>query len=292
MTLRILSGLSQIAGFYDGFIVDLWGVVHDGITPYPGAKETLVSLRAAGKKTVMLSNAPRRSFSLIELMAGMGLPTDLYDDVITSGEVVHREMLLRTDPWFAALGTRCLHIGTERDKDLFEGLALDLVADVESAEFVMNTGPDSFDDTIEAFAPLLDASAKRALPMVCANPDLVVLRQDRPLICAGALAQYYERIGGDVRYRGKPDPAIYDVCLDRMGIGDRRRVLAVGDAFHTDIAGARAAGLDSLFCCGGIHAAELGTHYGETPDPARLEATVAAHGDLRPTAAIGGFIRA
>jgi HAD superfamily hydrolase (TIGR01459 family) len=223
-------------------------------------------------------------------MDEMGLPSTLYDHVITSGEAVHREMLLRTDPWFAALGRRCLHIGTERDKNLFEGLSLDLVDELETAEFIMNTGPDRFEDTVEDFVPLLDAAATKALPMVCANPDLVVIRQGRPLVCAGALAQYYERIGGDVRYRGKPDPAIYDVCLDLMGIADRRRVLAIGDAFLTDIAGALGAGLDSLFCCGGIHANEIGTGYGERPDPARLEAVIASHGNLRPTAAIGGFI--
>lgn len=290
MSLSILTGLRELSDRYDGFILDLWGVIHDGITRYPGARESLAELKHRGKRTVMLSNAPRRAYCLIELMSDLGIGRDQYGDVITSGEAVFIEMQTRSDPWFAALGRRCLHVGTERDRNLFEGLDLDLVESLEQAEFLLVTGPDDFDDQVEDFAPLLDAAAGRALPMVCANPDLVVIREGRPLVCAGALAAYYERIGGVVRYRGKPDPAIYDVCLERLGMSDRRRVLAVGDAFHTDVAGAQAAGLDSLFCTGGIHADEIGTIYGKTPDPARVEAAIAAHGNLRPTAVIGGFI--
>ncbi|HXP97123.1 MAG TPA: TIGR01459 family HAD-type hydrolase [Telmatospirillum sp.] len=290
MSVPILAGLRDVADRYDGFILDLWGVIHDGVTPYPGAKACLAELTCRGKRIVMLSNAPRRASSLIKLMSAMKIGRDLYGDVITSGEAVFLEMSTRQDPWFFALGRRCLHVGTARDKDLFDNLDLDLVETVEQAEFLLVTGPEHFDDRIEEARPLLESAAARALPMVCANPDLVVIVEGRPLVCAGALAAYYEEIGGDVRYRGKPDPAIYDVCLDRMEIADRAKVLAVGDAFLTDVAGARAAGLDSLFCSGGIHAAELETVYGETPSSAKIEAAIAAHGNLRPTAAIGGFI--
>lgn len=290
MTVPILTGLRDLGDRYDGFILDLWGVIHDGITAYPGAKAALAELKRRGKRTVMLSNAPRRASSMIELMDEIGIERDLYGDILTSGEAVFIEMRTRQDPWFAALGRRCLHVGTERDRSLFEGLDLDLVETVEQAQFLMVTGPDDFDARLEDSMPLLDAAAGRALPMVCANPDLVVISEGRPLVCAGALAAYYERIGGPVRYRGKPDAAIYDVCLERLGIADRRKVLAVGDAFHTDVAGAHAAGLDSLFCSGGIHAAEIGTVYGETPPLAGVEAAIAAHGHLRPTAVIGGFV--
>ncbi|PKU22311.1 TIGR01459 family HAD-type hydrolase [Telmatospirillum siberiense] len=290
MSVPILTGLRQIADHYDGFILDLWGIIHDGFTRYPGTRETLAELKRRGKRTVMLSNAPRRARSLIDLMTELGIERDLYGDIITSGEAVFLELHSRRDPWFAALGRRCLHVGTERDKDLFEGLALDLVEEVDHAEFLLVTGPFRFDDRVEDSAPLLQAAATRALPMVCANPDLVVISEGRPLVCAGALAAYYEDIGGDVRYRGKPDPAIYDVCMERLGIADRARVLAVGDAFRTDVAGAQAAGLSSLFCSGGIHAEEIGTVYGQTPGADALEAAIVRHGGLRPTAVIGGFI--
>jgi HAD superfamily hydrolase (TIGR01459 family) len=289
MSLRVLDGLRDIVGDYDGLILDLWGVIHDGTAPYPGVADTLAALKAAGKKTVMLSNAPRRGFALIDQLTSLGVPRALYGEVMSSGEAVHRAMESRSDPWFAKLGRRCLHVGPERDLNIFEGLDLELVASVEEAEFLMNTGPDKFEETVADYAPLLGAAASRGLPMVCANPDLMVVRQGQKIICAGALAEYYLDIGGEVRYRGKPDPAIYEVCLELLGITDRKRVLAVGDAFHTDIAGANGAGIDVLFCSGGIHAAEIGTKYGEKPEAARIEAVIAHHDGLRPTAAIGGF---
>ncbi len=290
MSISVLSGLRDIADRYDGFILDLWGVVHDGVAPYPGAADSLARLRDLGKRTVMLSNAPRRAFVLVEMMESMGISRDLYGAVMSSGEAVHLEFARRTDPWFAALGERCLHIGSAADSIIFEGLSLQRVEDVADADFVMNTGPDGFIETMDRYIPLLDAAAARRLPMVCANPDLAVMRRGRRYVCAGALAQYYQTKGCEVRYRGKPDPAIYQVCLDLLGNPARARVLAVGDALHTDIAGADGVGIDSLFCTGGIHGAELGAHYGERPDPERVEALIAAHGGLRPTAAIGGLV--
>jgi HAD superfamily hydrolase (TIGR01459 family) len=286
----VLDGLRDIAGSYDGFILDLWGVIHDGSSAYPGAVDSLARLSRLGKRTVMLSNAPRRAASLIDLMASIGIARHLYGDVMCSGEAVHEALLQRTDPAFAALGPRCLHVGSDRDKRLFDGLRLDFVTGVEDADFLLNTGPDRIEETVADYAPLLDAAAARGLPMVCANPDLVVIRQGREYICAGMLARYYESIGGVVHYRGKPDPAIYKDCLRLLAVSDRRRVITVGDGFPTDVAGAKAAGLDCLFVTGGIHAAEIGTRYGERPDPAAVERAIATHGNLRPTAAIGGFV--
>ncbi|HLN22449.1 MAG TPA: TIGR01459 family HAD-type hydrolase [Patescibacteria group bacterium] len=290
MTVPVIDGLRELADSYDGFILDLWGVIHDGATAYDGAKNTLAQLKALGKKTVMLSNAPRRAFALVNLMTGMGIERELYGEVMSSGEATHLELDRRTDPWFAKLGKRCLHIGPERDRNIFEGLDVELVEHVADAEFLMNTGPDKFEETVLDYARVMDAAAERHLPMVCANPDLLVVRDGKKIICAGALAEYYQSMGGDVRFRGKPDPAIYDVCLDLLGIDDRKRVLAVGDAFHTDIAGASGAGIDVLFCSGGIHSHEIGTVYGQRPEAANIEKVIRAHDGLRPTAAIGGFL--
>ena len=290
MSIPILSRFRTIAQHYDGFILDLWGVIHDGAMPYPGAADSLAGLNRLGKPTVLLSNSPRRAQSLVEMMAGMGIDRHLYGHVMSSGEAVHSELLTRTDPWFAALGRRCLHMGPERDRPLFDGLALEQVTAVADADFVLNTGPDGVEETLQDYRPLLDAAGARRLPMICANPDLVVMTLGRSMICAGTLARYYEEIGGRVRYCGKPDPAIYATCLALLGIADKRRVLAVGDSFATDVAGAAAAGLDCLFCSGGIHAAELGTRYGQSPDPARLDALVAVFHGLTPVAAIGGLI--
>jgi ribonucleotide monophosphatase NagD (HAD superfamily) len=125
--------------------------------------------------------------------------------------------------------------------------------------------------------------------MICANPDLVVRLGDQNVICAGALAQRYEALGGRVRWHGKPYPSVYETCFELLGIANRGRILAVGDSLRTDIAGANRAGIDSLLIAGGIHAEEFGLAEGEIPDPARLQATI-ARSTARPTAAAARFV--
>jgi HAD superfamily hydrolase (TIGR01459 family) len=288
-SIPILPGFGAIADQYDGFILDLWGLIHDGHTAYPGAADTLWRLQRMGKRVVMLSNSPRRAELLKQMMERMGIGRDHYNEVMSSGEAVFQELLTRDDPWFAALGKRCLLIGVERDRALLDGLDLILADGPEEADFILNTGPDGPEAKLEDYLPLLDRAAALKLPMICANPDLVVMVDGLEVLCAGALAAYYEQKGGDVRYRGKPDPAIYATCLSLLKI-DKTRVLGVGDAFHTDMAGARNAGIDGLFCSGGIHAGELETRYGQAPDPARLKNLAASYSGIRPVGVIGGFV--
>lgn len=286
-TIPILFGLRAIAGRYDGFILDLWGVIHDGATAYPGAADALAALRAAGKRVVLLSNAPRRAAPLIEAMRAMGIARELYDSVLSSGEAVRDELIARGDPWWAALGPRCLHLGPERDRGVLDGVAATVVADPAAADWVLNTGPLRLDQTVADYEALLGACAARHLPMVCANPDLEVIREGRRVTCAGALARRYQALGGEVGWRGKPDPAVYRASLDLLGL-DATRVLVVGDALQTDMAGAEAAGIDALLITGGIHAQELGIVWGESPDPAHLTALAGRHG-RQPVAALPAF---
>ncbi|MBB4286931.1 TIGR01459 family HAD-type hydrolase [Roseospira goensis] len=286
MTLPLLPGLAPLVGDRDGLILDLWGVIHDGHSAYPGVTETLARLRDAGLATVLLTNAPRLSGPIADTMADMGIGRDLYGGILSSGDAVHQALRDRTDPAFAALGPRCWHLGPARDRSIFDGLDLTLVETPEEADFVLNTGPWSFDETVADYADRLARCRARALPMVCANPDIEVIREGRRVICAGALAVHYAESGGTVIDRGKPDPAIYDLALARLGITDRRRVLAVGDGLQTDIRGAAAAGLDAVFVTGGLYAEALGlTAHGEMPDPARVAALCAAEG-VAPLAAI------
>ena len=294
--LPILSGLREIAGDYDALIIDLWGVLHDGRTAYPGAVETLRQLRQQGKSTLLLSNAPRRAEALVAMMEGLGFARADYGYLMSSGEAVYRELACPADPWFAGLGRCCLHLGPARDRPLFEGLPIKRVERLDEADFILNTGPGQWQETLDHFVPLLEAAAMRRLPMICANPDLTVIHEGHPMICAGSLARHYEALGGEVRYRGKPDPAIYQVCFDLLACPDRRRILAVGDGVLTDIAGARAVGIDSLFCTGGIHAAALGTRWGQPPDPLTLQTWLKEQGfnptsrEAGPRAAIARFV--
>lgn len=283
-----ITGLAAVAGRYDGFILDLWGVIHDGVAAYPGVAETLGELRRAGKRTIMLSNAPRRAAALVEQLTRLGIGRDLYDEVLSSGEAVHLELERRTDPVFAALGANLYHLGPERDRNVYESLPYRSV-DLDSADFVLNTGPVELTETVADYQAVLDRALARRLPMVCANPDHVVIRQGKRITCAGAIADRYADMGGLVVSRGKPDPAIYAVALETLGIADRSRVCAVGDALHTDIRGARAGGVDAVLVTGGIHADELGIRWGETADPVRLAELARHHGET-PVAAIPKFI--
>ncbi len=254
---RIVSGVGELAENYDGYILDLWGVVHDGVRPFPGVLDAMDRLRSAGKRIVLLSNAPRRVAAVEAQLERLGVPRDAYDGLMSSGEETWRHLAERPDPWYRALGRRCLHIGPERDRGMLEGLDLVPVATAEEAEFVLATGTFRDGDPVEAYEALLTAAVSRHLPMVCANPDRIVVRGGRAEICAGTIAERYETLGGEVRWHGKPDPSVYRLCLNMLGVGDRRRVLCAGDSFRTDIRGANAAGVDSLLVACGIHEDEL-----------------------------------
>lgn len=288
MTLPILSGIGEIASRYDGLILDLWGVLHDGSAPFPGVIDALERLKGAGKRLVVLSNAPRRAALVAERMAEIGITPALYDHVHSSGEETWQHMARRDEPFYAALGRRCCHIGPERDDNMLAGLDLERVERIEDADFILNTGPWGWHETVGEYEPLLAAARARDLPMVCSNPDLVVVHRGRRAICAGMLARHYEELGGRVRWHGKPFFPVYATCFALLGIADRRRILAVGDSLRTDIAGANGAEIDSVLVAGGIHSEEFGLAEGQLPDGARLAAAVAASGHA-PDAVIAHF---
>jgi len=277
---KFLNGFSEIADDYDGFVLDLWGVIHNGVAPIAGAPECLERLHAAGKRAVLLSNAPRRSAIVARQLAKMGIPDHHYAGIMTSGEATHLMLRDRPDGWYETLGDRMYYIGPERDLSLIEGLPLTLVHDPADASFILNTGPDHLADPSEAGAydPVLERCAARQLPMICANPDLEVIVNGMRVFCAGTLALRYLEMGGDARMLGKPDPAIYGPVFDILGL-PKGRVLAVGDALRTDIAGAAACGIDSCWVLGGLHGDHLGQDQATISDEA-------ARAELFPVAAI------
>jgi HAD superfamily hydrolase (TIGR01459 family) len=287
MAIRLIDGMRALTPQYDGFILDLWGVVHDGTAPFPGVLDCMERLIAANKRVVLLSNAPRRSDDVVRRIAKIGVPEGLYHGVMSSGEEAWQHLQRRDDPFYAALGRRCLQIGSDRDLEMREGLDLDFVDAPSDADFILNSGPAEWENTIEDYAPILEAARAGDLPMVCANPDLVVIHNGKPALCAGALAEHYEAIGGRVRWHGKPYPSVYDSCLRLLGIEDRRRILAIGDSLRTDIAGAAAAGIDSLLIAGGIHGAEFSRDGALDQD--RIAAALAENG-ASPVAVAARFV--
>lgn len=286
--IRMLDGVADLVGDYDGYVLDLWGVIHDGIRPYPGAADCLGRLKERGARIILLSNAPRRAEAVIAGMVGMGLPRTLYDHVLSSGEATWLALKSRADPWHARLGRRCLHLGPERDKGILDGLDLALVVTPAEAEFILNTGVDRDEETVEDYEAVLADGVRRGVPMVCANPDLEVIRGGRRVICAGSLAARYAALGGEVVYHGKPHRAIYRLCLALIEGIDSRRVVAVGDSLRTDIAGGQSAGFATVFVTGGIHAEELGLAPGARPDASTLYEACRRAGRI-PDAALAAF---
>ena len=274
-----LEGLSALANAYDLLLCDVWGVLHNGVAAFPTASAALIRYRQGGGKVVLVSNAPRPQTPVIEQLRRLGVAAEAYDAVITSGDVTRG--LFET----AYRGKRVSHLGPDKDRPLVEGLPVSFTTD-EEAEVLLCSGLlDDQRETPELYRDRLQALVSRGVPMVCANPDKVVELGDRLIYCAGALADLYQELGGEAVILGKPHRPIYDTALNEgarlLGVStvEKRRVLALGDSFRTDVRGAAMAGVDCLFFTGGIHAGALAPQ-GE-PNPSAIKALVAAEG-LKP----------
>lgn len=280
---RIIDRLSDIAERYDAIYCDVWGVVHDGVSVYPDAVAALADWREAGRKVVLITNSPRPRTAVIAQLDALGVPRAAWDDVASSGDSAQAGML------HGVVGRNVHHIGAPSDEAFFMDIEADLAelgevrrVPLDAAEGIVCTGlADDEKDTPEDYRPVLLEAKNRGLKMLCANPDIQVERGGKLVWCAGALARLYTEMGGESLYFGKPHAPIYDLARRRLeratggGVADQR-ILAVGDGLGTDIAGAMAEDLDSLFVTGGLGRAETGTTEGAGPDPARLEALLKA----------------
>lgn len=275
----LIAGLSAFAGDYDVILCDVWGVVHNGIHAFPAACAALGRARAGGASVILVSNAPRPNTAIVTMLDGLGVPRTSYDAIVTSGDVTRTLLAERGK-------AGVFHLGPDRDLSTYDGLDV-VLGPLESSDVVVCTG--LFDDNVETpddYAEMLAQMKARDLPFICANPDLVVERGDQLVYCAGAIAKAYEDVGGKTVYCGKPYLPIYETALAlaqklRAGPVDKARVLGIGDALRTDIAGANGAGFDSLFIAGGIHAAELKAVDGAVPDTASLAALFDGHAHPR-----------
>jgi len=290
---RIIESLAEISAPYDALYCDLWGCLHNGITPFPAAVAALRSFRNQGGRVVLMTNAPRPSSWVMRSLDSMGLPRDCYDMIVSSGDAAQAAMVA------GAVGYRIWHIGPEKDDGFFTELPDDLKGgpevervDLAHAEGIVCTGP--FNDATETpddyRASFLRAKAM-GLKLLCANPDIVVDQGDTRLYCAGALAQLYDEMGGESLYYGKPHPPIYDLARGRLAADGHEvasdRILALGDGIATDVQGAIGEDIDVVFITGGIAAGETGT--ARQPDPAQLKVFLDGH-SLAPTYAMG-FLR-
>jgi HAD superfamily hydrolase (TIGR01459 family) len=272
------SGLADIASRYQGFVVDQWGVLHDGTTAYPDALDCLARLRANGRRVVLLSNSGRRADFSREHLRRLGIAPESYDALVTSGEATWQALRERRAPGFADLGRRCILWSRGGDRAMLEGQSLEAVDAVEDADFLLLSGTED-DLQVEQFEDALTRAAARRLPMVCANPDVVVVRPGGTTVFApGAVAQRYRELGGEVVYVGKPHRPVYDLCLAALAPLAPEAILAIGDSVSHDIAGGKAMGLATALVMGGIHAALFDLAHGPSANLAALERLEAEYG--------------
>ncbi|MDQ0511044.1 TIGR01459 family HAD-type hydrolase [Ancylobacter amanitiformis] len=277
----VITSFAALAPRYDVVLCDVWGVLHNGVVAAAAASDALIRARAAGATVILVSNAPRPRDGVAKILDGFGVPRAAYDTIVTSGMVTNRLLARHA-------GARFWHLGPERDLGIYDGLDLTF-AGLDEAELIVCTG--LFDDTVETpedYADRLKAARARNLPFICANPDIVVERGGDLIWCAGALAEAYAALGGDVVFCGKPHRPIYETALAtarelRGAETPAGRVVAIGDALRTDLAGALGVGIDCLFVAAGIHAGELGLEHGAEVDPKAL-ARLLADGPGQPAA--------
>lgn len=249
-----LSGLSEIADRYDLFVVDQWGVLHDGAKPHPGAHDALKNLKATGAAVVLLSNSGKRVAESHRRLAALGFERDLYDLALTSGEQVFEGLSKKEGDFYGRLGKRFLMFAWDDDRSITEGTGFEETGSVEDADFILCAGTDR--PTLDDYTPVLSRALERGLPMTCANPDRVSVQPDGSLkICPGAIAEKYEAMGGRVQWHGKPQQNAYRKIREETGVDGAG--LGIGDSLSHDIKGAVDAGMDSVFVTGGIHATDL-----------------------------------
>ena len=256
---------------YRLILCDVWGVVHNGVELYPGAAERLKQWREDGRCVILLTNAPRTEQAVEQQLKRIGLPSDRWDAVATSGEAGIAAL--------NALGTPVGFIGTADDRHILEGRGVAIAPDEDFSDLAC-TGLREQRPNVADYRPELERLKARDVHFHCLNPDRVVIRGGVPEACAGALADMYEALGGRVTWYGKPHPAIYAHALHRAGDPSADQVLAVGDGLQTDILGAARMGFDAVFVSGGIHAGEA------FPDDFAARNGV---GDWRPVAVVDGL---
>ena len=254
-SLRFIENVRDLVADVDVLLSDIWGVVHNGLEAFPEACEALHTFRQRGGTVVLITNAPRPADSVQRQLRKLGVADETYDAIVSSGDLTRH--FVADHP-----GKTMFWLGPERDNSIYRGLEA-AFAPIESADYIVCTGP--FDDeteTPEDYRAMMEQARARNLPLICANPDIVVERGDRLIYCAGAIAELYRELGGEVIFYGKPHRPIYERAMSiaeaRRGAKiPLRRVLAIGDSVRTDLTGAHGFGINLLFVTRGIHAGEF-----------------------------------
>jgi HAD superfamily hydrolase (TIGR01459 family) len=261
-TIERLDGIGPLAERYDVFLLDQFGVLHDGTRPYPGAVAALSALKRAGKTVVLVSNSGRRAQPNESRLIRLGFEPGSWDHFVSSGEVAWRSFNDMTASGKLRPGTKCLLVSREGDRSAIEGLPFALTGSGDEAELVLISASEGDRYDLDHYRRLFAPAAARRVPCFCTNPDTIMLTAKGPRFGAGRLADLYESLGGGVTRIGKPDKAIFEAALALAGKPDRGAVVCVGDSVEHDISGGNRAGIPTALVLSGILA--------DTPDLAAV----------------------
>jgi HAD superfamily hydrolase (TIGR01459 family) len=254
-SLRFVERLRDLVDHTDVVLSDIWGVLHDGLESFPEACAALHAYRARGGTVILITNSARPAASVQRALQTLGVADEVYDAIVSSGDLARS--YVADHP-----GRKVLWLGSERQSAIYRGLG-PVLSPLDQADYILCTGlRDEETEKAEDYRPMLLQALARKLPLICANPDIVVERGDRLITCAGAIAELYRELGGEAIFYGKPHRPIYqraiELAAERRGrVPPLDRVLAIGDSVRTDLAGAHGFGIDCLFVTRGIHAGEF-----------------------------------
>jgi HAD superfamily hydrolase (TIGR01459 family) len=292
MKTKFCKGISDINDTYMGFVIDQWGVLHDGARAHDGAVEVLEELQGRGKYVIILSNSGRRADENVARMEKMGLGPDLYNRIITSGEMVWRGLSLHNMEPFVGLGPRCYVVSRDPEHAFVRGLeTVEVVEDVGEADFLLFVTTDSPNKTLKDYEPMLRAAVRRGLPALCANPDSRALYGAMHVMGVGTLARRYQDFGGIVHYIGKPHRPIYNKCFKHLVKRDiyPAQTVMIGDSMTHDILGGHMSGIDTCLVKSGMHAG----HFKDAHTPAEtdraLDRLCASYNNIHPKYLVDRF---
>lgn len=283
MSMMFCQGLYELMDSYDGFIMDQWGVLHNGVQPYDGVIDTLNHLRQRKKQVIILSNSAKRSQDNDERLKKLGIKSTLYKEVVTAGEVTWQGLKTQKDAPFKGLGDKCYLIARPDDRALLEGLDIEVVQDIEEAQFILITGFDSPNMKLEDLDAVFKRAVVRRLPAICANPDMVTVYGHERAIGPGAVAKRYHELGGMAHLIGKPHKTIFRHCLAMFDGVIPSRILMIGDSVQHDIAGAMSVDLDTAFITAGIHSNAFKPGMSVEQKRKAMEHLAQGYGGIRPT---------
>ncbi len=254
---KFCQGISDISDSYNAFILGQWGVLHNGEKAYDGVVECLKELKGRNKHIIILSNSGKRAEENRAVLKNLGIGPDLYNDIVTSGELTWQGLKTQDDGAFANLGTRCFLMSRNNDRSIIDGLDhIELVEDIEDAEFLLISGSDAPDKTlVDHYEPILKTAIRKRLKAICANPDVRMVVGNGYAHGPGMIARRYEDFGGVVTYIGKPHKPIFQHCIKLLQAKDiyPGDTVMIGDTMAHDIMGASAVEIDSCLVKGGIH---------------------------------------